>query len=135
MLDDVYGFRSSIGVPEELKTWSPSFLCGSAQTDRKQKLMLLVAMTTRPLPISLLFPLYKKTIMQTQRTDEPWDFPASTPSRPDWHTARFVKQGIRMQSIHGTGYAANFLRNRRVDIDVALRVLLQPARRRNYDQQ
>jgi hypothetical protein len=135
MLDDVYAFRSPIGVPEELKTWSPCFLCGSAQTDRKQKLMLLVAMTTRPLPISLLFPLYKKTIMQTQRTDEPWDFPASTPSRPDWHTARFVKQGIRMQSIHGTGYAANFLRNRRVDIDVALRVLLQPARRRNYDQQ
>lgn len=40
-----------------------------------------------------------------------------------------------MQTIHGTGYAANFLRNRRVDIDVALRVLLQPARRRNYDQQ
>ena len=91
-------------------------------------------MTTCPLPILLLFHLYKKTIMQTQRTDETWDFPASTPSRPDWHTARFVKQGIRMQSIHGTGYAANFLRNRRVDIDVALRVLLQPARRRNYDQ-
>jgi hypothetical protein len=81
-----------------------------------------------------IFPLYKKTIMQTQRNDEPWDFPASTPTRPDWHTARFVKQGIRMQSIHGTGYAANFLRNRSVDIDVALRVLLQPARRRNYDQ-
>lgn len=79
--------------------------------------------------------LAEKTIMQTQRNDEPWDFPASTPTRPDWHTARFVKQGIRMQSVHGTGYAANFLRNRRVDIDVALRVLLQPARRRNYDQQ
>ncbi len=97
--------------------------------------MMFESMATRPLSILLLFPLYKKTIMQTQRTDEPWDFPASTPSRPDWHTARFVKQGIRMQSIHGTGYAANFLRNRRVDIDVALRVLLQPERRRNYDQQ
>jgi len=40
-----------------------------------------------------------------------------------------------MQQIHGTGYAANFLKNRRVDIDVALRVLLQPKRRRNYDTQ
>ena len=40
-----------------------------------------------------------------------------------------------MQRIHGTGYAANFLKNRLVDIDVALRVLLQPARRRNYDEQ
>jgi hypothetical protein len=77
--------------------------------------------------------LYKKTIMQTHRNEDSWDFPASTPTRPDWHTARFVKQGIRMQQLHGTGYAANFLKNRRVDIDVALRVLLQPSRRRNYD--
>lgn len=72
--------------------------------------------------------------MQTQSKEESWDFPASTPTRPDWHTARFVKQGIRMQSVHGTVYAASFLKNRRVDIDVALRVLLQPARRRNYDE-
>jgi len=93
-------------------------------------------MPFRPSPTLVLsILLYKKTIMQTQSNEESWDFPASTPTRPDWHTARFVKQGIRMQSIHGTGYAASFLRNRRVDIDVALRVLLQPTRRRNYDQQ
>ena len=97
--------------------------------------MMFSVMATRPFNPCLYSLLYKKTIMQTQRIDEPWDFPASTPTRPDWHTARFVKQGIRMQSIHGTGYAANFLRNRRVDIDVALRVLLQPERRRNYDRQ
>lgn len=72
-------------------------------------------------------------MISTQHNEEAWDFPAASPTRPDWHTARFVKQGIRMQQTHGTGYAAAFLKTRRVDIDVALRVLLQPSRRRNYD--
>jgi hypothetical protein len=73
-------------------------------------------------------------MMLTQHKEDSWDFPAASPSRPDWHTARFVRQGIKMQQTHGTSFAASFLKNRRVDIDIALRVLLQPARRRNYDE-
>lgn len=73
-------------------------------------------------------------MMPTLQKEDAWDFPAASPSRPDWHTARFVRQGIKMQQTHGTSFAASFLKNRRVDINIALRVLLQPARRRNYDE-
>ena len=52
--------------------------------------------------------------------------------RQDWTSARFVEEGITIQVVYGTRYAAAFLKNRMIDIDVALRVLLNPAQRRNY---
>ena len=52
--------------------------------------------------------------------------------RQDWTSARFVEEGITIQVVYGTRYAAAFLKNRMIDIDVALRVLLSPARRRNH---
>ena len=56
--------------------------------------------------------------------------PAAT--RADWGTARLVREGILMQAMHGTGHAAAFLQQRMVNLDVALRVLLEPERRRVY---
>jgi hypothetical protein len=58
---------------------------------------------------------------------------AQNPLRTDWHTARFVREGILVQRSLGTRHAARFLKDRLVDIDVALRVLLQPGMRRDYD--
>ena len=53
-------------------------------------------------------------------------------ARQDWTSARFVEEGITIQDVYGTRYAAAFLKNRMIDIDVALRVLLNPAQRRHY---
>ena len=55
----------------------------------------------------------------------------STHTRQDWTSARFVEESITIQVVYGTRYAAAFLKNRMIDIDVALRVLLNPAQRRN----
>ena len=53
-------------------------------------------------------------------------------ARQDWTSARFVEEGISIQVVYGTRYAAAFLKNRMIDIDVALRVLLNPTQRRHY---
>lgn len=53
-------------------------------------------------------------------------------ARQDWTSARFIEEGITIQVVYGTRYAAAFLKNRMIDIDVALRVLLTPTQRRNY---
>jgi len=53
-------------------------------------------------------------------------------ARLDWTSARFVEEGIKLQPVYGTRYAADFMKNRLIDIDVALRVLLNPAQRRHY---
>ena len=53
-------------------------------------------------------------------------------TRQDWTSARFVEESITIQVTYGTRYAAAFLKNRMIDIDVARRVLLSPAQRRNY---
>ena len=53
-------------------------------------------------------------------------------ARQDWNSARFVEEGISIQLVYGTRYAASFLKNRMIGIDVARRVLLTPAQRRNY---
>lgn len=51
-------------------------------------------------------------------------------SRQDWTSAKFVEEGIRIQIVYGTQYAAGFLKTRMIEIDVALRVLLNPGQRR-----
>ncbi|MBC7414147.1 MAG: hypothetical protein H7327_04335 [Herminiimonas sp.] len=53
-------------------------------------------------------------------------------ARQDWTSARFVEEAISIQFVYGTRYAASFMKNRMIDIDVALRVLLNPAQRRNH---
>jgi hypothetical protein len=72
--------------------------------------------------------LTQAQLQQRHRNDRP-----AAPARTDWNTARFVKEGILMQDSHGTGYAATFLKNRLVHIEVALRVLLNPEKRRDFD--
>lgn len=53
-------------------------------------------------------------------------------ARQDWTSARFVEEGITIQVVYGTRHAADFLKNRMIDINVALRVLLNPEQRRSY---
>lgn len=50
--------------------------------------------------------------------------------RHDQISEQTVEIGIRLQEILGTSEAASFLKNNVIAIEVALRVLLQPARRR-----
>jgi hypothetical protein len=53
-------------------------------------------------------------------------------ARQDWTSARFIEEGISIQDVYGTRHAAAFLKNRMIDIDVSLRVLLHPAQRRTH---
>lgn len=53
-------------------------------------------------------------------------------ARLDWTSARLVEEGLKLQPLHGTRYAADFMKSRMIDMEVALRVLLDPARRRIY---
>ncbi|MBC7513374.1 MAG: hypothetical protein H7234_02925 [Herminiimonas sp.] len=55
-------------------------------------------------------------------------------ARQDWTSARFVEEGITIQQVYGTRHAATFLKNRMIDFDVALRVLVTPNLRRNHSQ-
>jgi hypothetical protein len=51
--------------------------------------------------------------------------------RPDVRTAKHVEQGIAIQQVLDTRAAAVFLRERGVDLAIALRVLTRPRRRRS----
>ncbi|MGI4938436.1 MAG: hypothetical protein ACRYF5_17085 [Janthinobacterium lividum] len=73
------------------------------------------------------------TPMQYERSGRPQL--ASAPLRSDWSTARFVKEGILMQALHGTRVAAAYMQDRMVSLEVAHRVLLDPRKRRDYDRQ
>ncbi len=61
-------------------------------------------------------------------------FPAD-PMRRDIVKAYAVEIAVGVVGLIGTRQAAAFLKKYRVDIEVALRVLLHPAHRRNYDGQ
>ena len=50
--------------------------------------------------------------------------------RPDRETAAKVQEGIAIQRAFGTVAAAKFLRQRRIDVNVAVRVLTRPHWRR-----
>ncbi|MES2831847.1 MAG: hypothetical protein V4695_07645 [Pseudomonadota bacterium] len=54
-------------------------------------------------------------------------------SRADRSTAEIVRKGITLQQIHGTEYAAQFLREKNVDVDVIMRVLLNLSAKRRHD--
>lgn len=53
-------------------------------------------------------------------------------SRRDFISAQLVEIGIVIQCIQGTKSAAQYFRSKQVDMDVALRVLSQPSRRRTW---
>ena len=50
--------------------------------------------------------------------------------RPDHKTAKQVEQAIAVQQVVDTQAAAQYLRARGVDFEIALRVLTRPSRRR-----
>lgn len=52
------------------------------------------------------------------------------PLRRDFFSANIVELGIALQKEFGTGHAARFMKDNWISIDVAMRVLLYPARRR-----
>ncbi len=52
--------------------------------------------------------------------------------RLDWSKAKDVEEGINLQSQHGTDFAASYLKSKKIDLDVALRVLTHPGERRHY---
>ncbi len=70
---------------------------------------------------------------RTWASDEQDSLLLTDPKRRDIVRAYAVEIAISIVGLVGTRRAAAFLREYMVDIDVALRVLLHPARRRNYD--
>ena len=74
-------------------------------------------------------------MIQSDKQGSPGSRRQPTLARQDFTSMRFVEEGITIQLVYGTGQAASFLKNRMIDIDVARRVLLQPARRRHYGTQ
>lgn len=65
---------------------------------------------------------------QNQAATERRASPESTVARRDSATASIVKKGITLQQIHGTKYAAEFLKEKNVDIEIVMRVLLNERR-------
>lgn len=64
--------------------------------------------------------------------DEINTFRVMSARRLDWINARVIEEGISMQGVHGTDHAASYLKSKKVDIEVALRVLAHPHERRHY---
>lgn len=56
-----------------------------------------------------------------------------TLSRADRQSAELVKKGITLQQIHGTEYAAEFLKEKDIDIEIVMRVLLGVSAKRRHD--
>lgn len=56
-----------------------------------------------------------------------------TMSRADRDSAALVKKGITLQQIHGTEYAAEFLKEKDIDIEIVMRVLLGVSAKRRHD--
>jgi glycerol-3-phosphate dehydrogenase len=54
-------------------------------------------------------------------------------SRQDKATAAIVKKGVTLQQIHGTEYAAEFLREKNIDMDIVMRVLHKTSGRHRQD--
>ncbi|MGI4850146.1 MAG: hypothetical protein ACRYGK_18705 [Janthinobacterium lividum] len=52
--------------------------------------------------------------------------------RRDFFSANIVELGISLQEDFGTRYAAKFLKDNWITLDVAARVLLRPDQRRAY---
>lgn len=72
-------------------------------------------------------------MQQQEKYDEVNGFRIMSARRLDWHQARIIEEGIDLQSMHGTDFAASFLKSKKVDFDLALRVLAYPQARRHYN--
>lgn len=57
-------------------------------------------------------------------------FETQNPARRDSATEQIVEHGIELQSTHGTKFAAAYLEEHKVPLDVGRRVLLTPLKRR-----
>lgn len=68
---------------------------------------------------------------QSDTVDQSTDVWQHAAARLDWTSARFVEEGIKLQPVYGTRYAADFMKSRMISIDIALRVLLNPSQRRH----
>ncbi len=55
-------------------------------------------------------------------------------SRRDFLSAQLIEIGIVIQRVQGTESAAEYLMSKRVDLEVAVRVLTHPARRRTWSE-
>ena len=71
-------------------------------------------------------------MQQPSNYDEVNSFRSVSARRLDWVKAKVVEEGITLQSVHGTDFAAAYLKSAKVDIDVAIRVLAHPLERRHY---
>ncbi len=69
---------------------------------------------------------------QLAQTDEINTFRVMSARRLDWLKARVIEEGISLQCVHGTDFAACYLKSKKVDLEVALRVLAHPHDRRHY---
>ena len=60
-------------------------------------------------------------------------FPDGVLSRQDRISAAIVRKGITLQQIHGTKYAADYLKEKQIDIEIIMRVLLNLSAQRRHD--
>lgn len=71
----------------------------------------------------------------TQPNDQAWTFPAAVPARADMVSAELVEKGIELQNVRGTDCAAEFLKTNGIGMEVAMRVLSRPSKRRKFRQE
>lgn len=70
---------------------------------------------------------------QKQTVREQWGISKQGLSRADRNSAAIVRKGITLQQIHGTKYAAEFLKEKEIDIEIIMRVLQNLSHQRRYD--
>ena len=69
---------------------------------------------------------------QEQIARQQWGLPKQV-SRADRQKAAIVRKGITLQQIHGTKYAAEFLKEKEIDIEIIMRVLQNMSEQRRHD--
>ena len=70
---------------------------------------------------------------QKQTAREQWGISKQVLSRSDRNSAAIVRKGITLQQIHGTKYAAEFLKEKEIDIEIIMRVLQNLSDQRRHD--
>ena len=71
----------------------------------------------------------------TPPKDQGWTFPEAVPARVDAVSAELVEKGIELQHVRGTDCAAEYLKANGIGMDVAMRVLARPSKRRKIRQE
>ena len=70
---------------------------------------------------------------QKQTAGEHWGTSQQLLSRADRNSAAIVRKGITLQQIHGTKYAAEFLKEKEIDIEIIMRVLQNLSHQRRHE--